>query len=34
MELLYGIILMLLILGGISSIAFLSDIYESRDDEL
>lgn len=34
MELLYGIILMLLILGGVSSVAFLSDKYESRDDEL
>jgi hypothetical protein len=34
MEILYGTILMLLILGGISSIAFLSDKYESRDDEL
>jgi hypothetical protein len=34
MEIFYGTILMLLILGGISSIAFLSDKYESRDDEL
>jgi len=25
---------MLLILGGVSSVAFLSDKYESRDDEL
>jgi hypothetical protein len=30
----YGSIFILLMLGAISSIAFLSDKYESRDDEL
>ena len=34
MELFYGIILILLVLGAISSVAFLSDRYENKHDEL
>lgn len=34
MEMFYGIILVLLVLGAISSVAFLSDKYESKNDEL
>ena len=34
MEIFYGIILTLLVLGAVSSVAFLSDRYESKDNEL
>jgi hypothetical protein len=34
MEIFYGIILVILVLGAVSSVAFISDKYESRDDEL
>jgi hypothetical protein len=34
MEMFYAIILVLLVLGAISSVAFLSDRYESKDNEL
>jgi hypothetical protein len=34
MEMFYGIILVLLVLGAVSSVAFLSDKYESKNDEL
>jgi hypothetical protein len=33
-EVFYGIILVLLVLGGISTLVVLTDMYESRDDEL
>jgi hypothetical protein len=34
MGIFYGIILVLLVLGAVSAVAFLSDKYESRDNEL
>jgi hypothetical protein len=34
MEIFYGIILVLLVLGAVSAVAVLSDKYESRDNEL